>query len=200
MHMTRRESVVAEGHGAGSRCMASGLDLEAWQARGAMAPTPSRARALRVLVVDDDEDTADTLSLLVQLWGHDVRSACDGAVVLEMTAAYRPDVLLLDVAMPRINGYQLARALRRQFCCKHTLLVAITGYADTAHQLRGMEAGFDHYLIKPADPSMVEKLLSLERRRLAGFLEGVHATPPACGAPVVDAVASERLVRQVRLH
>jgi CheY-like chemotaxis protein len=147
-----------------------------------------------VLVVDDDTDTANSLSMLVELWGHDVRRAYSAAVALEMTAAYQPDVLLLDIAMPGINGYQLAREIRRQACGKYSLLIAITGYAGAAHHLRGMEAGFDQYHTKPVDPATVKGLLLLEQRRLA---EGPHPTAPMQRVQRGDEKASERGVLQV---
>jgi DNA-binding response OmpR family regulator len=107
------------------------------------------------------------MSLLVKMWGHEVRRTYDGAAALEMAAAYRPDVLLLDISMPKMDGCQLAKQLRRQTRFTETLLIAVTGWADNAHRLLGKEAGFDHFLPKPVEPSILEELLLLQQDRLA---------------------------------
>lgn len=138
---------------------------------------PACNRALRVLVADDNTDAADSLAMLVKMWGHDARLAYDGAAVLGMTFAYQPDVLLLDVAMPQMDGFRLARVIGQQARCNGALLVAISGYADGAHRLLGKEAGFDHYRVKPAEPTTVEQLLRLAKEQLADPPQGPHATP-----------------------
>jgi two-component system CheB/CheR fusion protein len=130
-----------------------------------------------VLIVDDDADTADSLALLVELWGHVVRVARSGDDAMAMALAHRPDVLLLDVAMPGMDGFRLARLIRRQPCLDGVLLVAITGYADDAHRRLGKRAGFDRYLAKPVEPGVVEALLLQPAR---AFLE---SSPSAPGAP-----------------
>jgi CheY-like chemotaxis protein len=116
---------------------------------------------LRVLIADDDADTADSLAVLLKLWGHEVWETNTGAEALEMAFRLRPDVLLLDVAMPDLDGFCLARAIRQLPFLDGVLLVAITGYADDAHRQVGMRAGFDHYLAKPVQPAVVEALLLL---------------------------------------
>jgi carbon storage regulator CsrA len=124
-------------------------------------------RLLRVLVADGNRDAADSFATLVKMWGHDVRQAYDGRTALEMTSAYRPDILFLDIALPKMNGCQLARRLRHQTRFKDALLIALTAYADKAHRRLGEEAGFDLYLSKPAELSALRSLLWLERARLA---------------------------------
>jgi CheY-like chemotaxis protein len=126
----------------------------------------SGRRLLRVLVVDDDKDTADSCSMLLQLWGHEVRQTYDGTAALEVARAFRPDVLLLDIAMPGLDGCRLAQELRRQAGFEGTLLIAVTGYGDQAHR-RQWEADFDHYLVKPVDPATVARLLLGQQQRLA---------------------------------
>jgi DNA-binding response OmpR family regulator len=123
-----------------------------------------------VLVADGNPDTADSLAILVQLWGHDVRVSYDGVAALETAFAYLPDVVLLELAMPKIDGCRLAQKLRRKTRFRNTFLIAITGHADEGHRQLGKEAGFDLYLIKPVKPSILETLLLLERERLAGRL------------------------------
>jgi CheY-like chemotaxis protein len=134
---------------------------------GAAVPRASAAaRLLRVLVADDNQDAADSLSMLVEMWGYEVRQAYDGMAVLAITSVYEPDVMLLDVAMPKLDGLELARKLRRQSRFKDTLLIAITGYADEAHRLLCVEAGFDQHLGKPVEPLYMEQLL-LQQKWLA---------------------------------
>jgi CheY-like chemotaxis protein len=129
-----------------------------------LAPCVTRCeRLLRVAIADDCRDTADSLAVLMQLWGHDVRVTYSGAKVLEIASDYRPDVFLLDIAMPQPNGLMLARQLRGQPLFVDALLVAITGYADAAHRRLGMAAGFDIYLAKPVEPTALERLLMLEK-------------------------------------
>lgn len=120
---------------------------------------PDPGRRLRVLVADDYADAADSLALLVKMWGHHVWTAYAGPEALALALAHLPDVLLLDVAMPGADGYSLARAIRQMPFLRGALLVAVTGYADERHRQLGLEAGFDHYLAKPVPPSVLEDLL-----------------------------------------
>lgn len=129
---------------------------------------PFGQRTLRVLVADDNLDGADTLSILVQMWGHDARVAYTGAEALQVALDYLPDVLLLDVSMPQLDGCELAERIRQEAGFKDALLIAVTGYADEAHRLLARKAGFDHFFIKSIDMSGLEKLLSLATVRLAG--------------------------------
>jgi len=170
---------------------------------GGVCPDDERVRLavaackqpLRVLVADDCADAADSLALLLQLWGHDVRVVYSGAAALESAAAYRPDVLLLDLAMPGMGGCDLARQLRRRASLKESLLVAITGYADDVHRRIGLTAGFDLYLAKPVDPATLEALLRLEKDRRAEQRGAAAAPPPQTyGILVVDDEAGVRAV------
>jgi CheY-like chemotaxis protein len=136
-------------------------------------------RLLRVLVVDDNEDTADSSSVLLQLWGHDVRVAYSGQAALESVATFQPDVFLLDIGMPRMNGFEMARRFRGRF--RDALLVAVTGYADATHRVLGEEAGFDLYLVKPVQPSDLETLLALELDRLKSLWAELPTTDESCG-------------------
>jgi CheY-like chemotaxis protein len=129
-------------------------------------PSPGKG-VLRAVIADDCQDAADTLATLMGYWGHDVRVAYSGAAVLDMVATYRPHVLLLDIAMPVMNGYVLARQLRQRLPTRHALLVAITGYADRTHHLLGLEAGFDLYLAKPVEPLVLQQLMQLQKDRCA---------------------------------
>jgi CheY-like chemotaxis protein len=114
---------------------------------------------LRVLVVDDCKDGADTLALLLRLWGHKAKVAYDGFTALRLAQAFRPDVLLMDINLPEMDGYCLARKFRERDEFQHTLLIAITGYTDLTHRAQGVEAGFDSYLVKPVDPTVLQEML-----------------------------------------
>jgi CheY-like chemotaxis protein len=157
-------------------------------------------RVLRVLVADDNRDAADSLSMLVTLWGHHVRAVYDGTTALQMASAYRPEVLLLDLGMPNMDGCRLARQLRRQAGFKDALLIAVTGYSDSAHRRLGEEAGFDLFLIKPVDPSAMEKLLRHEQDRRADAPEAPRAAPRKYGILVVDDEGGVRGVLNVGLR
>jgi CheY-like chemotaxis protein len=114
---------------------------------------------LRVLMVDDVIDAADTVALLLKRWGYDVAVCYDGAKAVEAARTYQPHVALLDIAMPRMDGFQVARRLRALPELRQTILVAVTGYADAASRHRGERAGFDHYFAKPMEPSQLQELL-----------------------------------------
>jgi CheY-like chemotaxis protein len=142
-------------------------------------------RSLRVLVADDDRDTADSLAMLLKLWGHDVQSAYDALTAFEMSLAYWPDVMLLDLAMPKVNGFTLAQQVRREPRFSGSLLVAITGYGDAAHRLLCQRA-FDHYLVKPVMPALLEELLLIHQVRLAESRETPRVSLRPYGILVVD--------------
>ena len=119
----------------------------------------SRATGLRVLIVDNDGDTADSNRMLVQLWGHQARTACSGAAALEVAAAFLPDVGLIDIGMPGMNGHQLCRQLRQRAGLERALLFAVTGYTDRDNRRRADDAGFALYLVKPIEPEWLRRLL-----------------------------------------
>jgi CheY-like chemotaxis protein len=169
----RRESFVVSGSGVHKLLHPSEIVVKVCRRGGAIPRVADSKRVLRVLVVDDNRDAADSLSMLVNLWGDDARAAYDGAEALEMTLVQKPDVVLLDLSMPKMDGCQVARRLRLQTAFADTLLIAVTGWTDQAHQLLCDEAGFDYYLIKPIDLARLEVLLLRERRRLAQSAEEV---------------------------
>jgi CheY-like chemotaxis protein len=116
--------------------------------------------ALRVLLVDDNHDAADSLSVLLRLWGYDCRVSYDGVSALHLARVYRPDCVLLDINMPKMDGYAVARRLREQPDLAAVKLVAVTAYSDKMHARRIRETGFDHHIIKPADTDELERLLA----------------------------------------
>jgi CheY-like chemotaxis protein len=121
---------------------------------------------LRVLIVDDHRATADTLFSLTAKWGHHVRRAYDGVTASTLAAAFRPDVLLLDMLMPSVDGVEVAMQVRRQARLKHCFIIALTGRTDAQHRAQCYEAGVDLVLIKPVPPSDMQTLLSLESQRV----------------------------------
>jgi len=127
------------------------------------APTKSPDRpkdASRVLVVDDNVDSAEILASLLRFSGHDVRTAFSGPIALELAAEFLPEVVLLDIGLPVINGYEVARRLRQNPRLKGVKLLAMTGYGSETDRQLAMEAGFDKHLVKPVDFVTVEALLT----------------------------------------
>jgi PAS domain S-box-containing protein len=124
-------------------------------------PPSVQARAQRrILVVDDNQDAANSLATLLRIKGHDVRTAYDGISAVDVAALYQPDVILLDVGLPRLNGFDAARRIRESEHGKHAVLVALTGWGHAEDRRRSKEAGFDHHLVKPADPNVLDTLLN----------------------------------------
>src|SRR5579884_2015131 len=121
-----RETIAVDGSSVCELLEPSGDVVEARRIGGPIAAVRDGTWLLRVLVVDDNRDCADSLSTLVHRWGHDVQTAYDGAAALEMMDSRQPDVALVDLTMPEIGGCQLARRLRKQGRFTHALLIAIT--------------------------------------------------------------------------
>jgi CheY-like chemotaxis protein len=119
-------------------------------------------RPLRVLAVDDNRDAADSVRLLAQIWGHEARAAYDGPAALAAVADFDPDVLLLDLGLPRMDGFEIARRVRAG--SSRATLVAVTGYTDPDVQRRAMDAGFVHTLLKPVEPAALREFLDAAGR------------------------------------
>jgi signal transduction histidine kinase len=135
------------------------------EAHASSAEAQEGSARRKILVVDDNRDSAMSLSLLLELDGHDVRRAYDGIEALEIAEDFRPEVTLLDIGMPRLDGYGAARELRRRDWAKDSLLVALTGWGQQEDKRMAREAGFDHHMVKPVDPDALRRLL-IEPRRL----------------------------------
>lgn len=118
------------------------------------------ARKRRILVVDDNRDAADSLALILQRMGHELSTAYDGQEGVEAVARFQPEVVLLDIGLPKLNGYEAAREIRRQPTGKEVELIAITGWGQEEDKRRAFEAGFDHHLTKPVEASVLRKLLA----------------------------------------
>jgi PAS domain S-box-containing protein len=119
----------------------------------------------RILIVDDNRDGAASLGMMLTLQGHDTRTAHDGLEALELAEVFRPDVVLLDIGLPKLNGYEAARRIREQPWGRDMVLIAVTGWGQEEDKRRSMEAGFNLHMVKPVAPTDLETLLaSLERR------------------------------------
>ena len=135
-----------------------------------MSACVSPRPGLRVLVVDDNQDIADTTAKLLQMWGHQARVAYDGAAALTQARACPPEVGLLDIGMPLMDGYALARRFRHETCLAETTLVAISAYSAEEFRRLGVEAGFDLHLVKPVAPGLLRRML--EAIQKARFIYG----------------------------
>ena len=114
----------------------------------------------KILVADDNQDAANTLAMLLRLAGHEVRTAHGGEAALAIAQTFEPEIALLDIGMPDLNGYEVAMRLRRSGRGKDLRLIALTGWGQDEDKRRAREAGFDHHLTKPVDPQRLEALLA----------------------------------------
>ena len=108
--------------------------------------------------MDDDRDTRDSFALLLSLWGHDVRTAADGASALATAADFQPDVILLDIALPGLDGWEVARRLRG---LTRAALIGVTGFGRDVDRERARRDGWDHFLLKPVEPAKLQRLLEI---------------------------------------
>jgi len=122
----------------------------------------------RILVVDDNHDAAVSLAMLLEVLGAEVRIASDGAEALELLQSYEPEVVLLDIGMPRMDGYEVARRIRSRFPERRAALVALTGWGQEEDRRRARDAGFDHHMVKPAKIGALQALLESLRLHGAG--------------------------------
>lgn len=164
-------SVYSAGKGRGSEFTvrlpaATGAQLvtDAGSARDE-SDAPDHAR-LRVLVVDDNRDVADSTAMLARMAGYDVHLAYDATVAIDMARRLQPDVVLLDIGLPGIDGYEVAQRIGAVASAAKPWIVAITGYGQDEHRMRSKAAGIDHHIVKPIDPgALIDLLASLESAR-----------------------------------
>jgi two-component system, sensor histidine kinase len=117
-------------------------------------------KGLRVLIVDDNVDSAEMLGTLLGLAGHDTRCAFDGAAALAAAGEFVPDAVLIDIGLPDMDGYELARRMRQEPALASALLVATTGYSTEEDKRRAREAGIDRHVTKPLELGQIERMLS----------------------------------------
>jgi CheY-like chemotaxis protein/two-component sensor histidine kinase len=123
-------------------------------------PAVAKTCRHRVLIIDDNVDAAESIAVLLRLWGHDGRTAYDGKAGLDAARVYEPEIVLLDIGLPGISGYEVARLLRQEFGHDRPTLVAMTGYGQEEDHRRTQEAGFDHHFVKPVDTDALQELLA----------------------------------------
>jgi CheY-like chemotaxis protein len=134
---------------------------------------PAKAQVRRrILVVDDNRDSADSLAMMLKLLGHEVATAHDGLQAVEMVGTFQPDVALLDLGMPKLNGYDAARRIRAKWGNNSPVLIALTGWGQEEDRRRSQEAGFDYHLTKPVELAALEELLAKVALRRARCING----------------------------
>jgi CheY-like chemotaxis protein len=122
------------------------------------------ASSLRVLIVDDNRDAADSLAMLLRIAGNEVRTAYDGPEALEVAQEFRPRVVLLDIGLPKMDGHEVAQRLRQEPWGRPMVLIAVTGWSDETDRAKSRAAGFDHHLVKPLDTAHLAQLLDAVER------------------------------------
>lgn len=171
-------SASSQGKGLGSEFtvripLATGEQIREHQESRKLASTTGNWH--RILVVDDNRDSATSLSMMLNFMGHDTRTAKDGLQGLEVAAAFRPDVCLLDIGMPNLNGFDMARRLRAEPWGKDIMLIALSGWGQEHDKERSTDAGFDMHLVKPIDPATLTAVL--EARHNTGHAGVPNPTP-----------------------
>ena len=159
-----RVSATSAGPGQGTE-VSVWLPAQPMAARPTPAPAPRKnapavKTAARVLVVDDLAASADTLMTLLEMEGFEVRTANEGPTALAIALEFRPDVVLLDIGLPGMNGFEVAHRLRSLPCCRDALLIALTGYGEGESRARSAQAGFDFHMVKPADVNLLLTMLA----------------------------------------
>ena len=120
----------------------------------------------KILVADDDQDSAESLAMLLQMMGHEVRSALNGLEALAVAAAFEPDLIVLDIGMPGLDGYEVCRRIRQQAWGRVVVIAALTGWSRDEDKARSEQAGFDRFLVKPVDPKVLEDLIAAVRPKI----------------------------------
>jgi signal transduction histidine kinase len=128
-------------------------------AKGKLESGTETKTPIRILVVDDNHDSADSMGLLLKLLGNDVRIVHDGLAAVEAANEFEPRVVLLDIGLPTLDGFEAAKRIRQQEWAKQALMIAVTGWGEAVDRQRSKKAGFDHHLVKPVDPDVLTNLL-----------------------------------------
>ncbi len=123
--------------------------------------TPAAApRRFRILVVDDNHDSALSMAMMLQIMGHDTRTAHDGESALSTAETFLPEVVLLDIGLPKLNGYEVAQRIREKTWGESMYLIAVTGWGQDEDRQRSSEVGLNLHMVKPVEPAALEKLLA----------------------------------------
>ncbi|HEY7914218.1 MAG TPA: ATP-binding protein [Blastocatellia bacterium] len=154
----------SDGPGHGSQFVVRLPALPEYAQEARFAPSsdgaPVKSATCRILVVDDNVDSAESLVLLLRLYGHEVLMAHDGPETIEAARSFNPQIVLLDIGLPGMSGYEVAAALRAEHGATRLLLVALTGYGREEDRRRALESGFDYHIVKPIDPDILQSLIS----------------------------------------
>jgi CheY-like chemotaxis protein len=129
--------------------------------RAPISESPVAAQSFRLVIADDSVDGADSLAFLLRAAGHTVFVAYDGRGAIKLAEEHQPDAMLLDIGMPEVSGYDVARAVRREVWGRSIRLIALTGWGQAEHRRRSLEVGFDEHLVKPVDLDVLENVLQL---------------------------------------
>jgi CheY-like chemotaxis protein len=144
----------------------------------ATAPPQASPRGQRVLIVDDNRDAAETVAQFLQLEGHEVKSVGDGHQALACVPVFAPQVVVLDIGLPGLSGYDTARRMRELPATAGALLIALTGYGQSEDRRNAEDAGFDHHFVKPTDPqALVELIASWSERNAVARGDGFAERP-----------------------
>jgi signal transduction histidine kinase len=162
----------SEGPGKGSEFLVR-IPILGAQAQAAPQPAPAQAVAtsaggLRILVADDNEDAAESLGVLLEVMGHEVRRVHDGEAAVQEAAGFDPHLVLLDIGMPKLNGYETCRMIREQAAGAGRTLVAVTGWGQPQDVQKARDAGFDRHMVKPLDIDELVKLIDARAARSGG--------------------------------
>ena len=129
--------------------------------KNSTAPTVKPpVRRFRILVVDDNHDSALSLAMMLSIMGHETRTAHDGETAVSTAEAFLPDVVLLDIGLPKLNGYEVAQRIRESAWGTAMFLIAVTGWGQDEDRQRSAEVGLNLHMVKPVEPAALEKLLS----------------------------------------
>jgi CheY-like chemotaxis protein len=123
-------------------------------------PDPGQVHGRRILIVDDNQDAAESIAQYLQLEGHEVKTVGDGVQALSCVPVFAPQIVVLDIGLPLLSGYEVARRMRKMPATADALLVALTGYGQKEDQQRAMDAGFDRHYVKPTDPRLLVELIA----------------------------------------
>ena len=156
-------SVHSDGHGKGSEFTVRFPAIEPTQAQGDAPASSQAARRREILIIEDNPDARETLRLLLEMMGHDVETASDGEAGLEKALALQPEIALVDIGLPKLDGYEVARRIRASRGLRQPYLVALTGYGTPEDRQRAFDAGFDTHVAKPLDHETLASILAASR-------------------------------------
>ena len=138
----------------------------------------------RILIVEDDRDTGESMARLLRIFGYEVEVAREGVEASALATRRKPDFVLLDIGLPGMNGYQVARGLKQTETCEDTVIIAITGYGQSEDRDRSRRAGIDHHLVKPIDHEVLLALLEVSTRSSSKPRVGRPARERSAAPPV----------------